>query len=291
MFVRKVLAGVVLCACATGSAWADSASVLEPDRHWIPVSGSLTVDYETKVLSYGLPDSDDPNFLPYGSLTFFDTFSAGAKFYIDTSRIGERMGRGDCSWNIWEVDFPADLRHTFTPEEVPGLPTSVEVGVGYRYEYHPRRLEIRDTQFWLADVSLLDLWLVPCLSYERDVIRDHGTYLNLCISKELQILENVSLTPALAQGWGDCKRVRSYLPAPDLERGLNRAGLMDTMLKLTVSWQIAEGLTLAGFVAYSDFLFDRHVRDASRSYIRQCDGGRRNHSWSFPCGISLTYEF
>ena len=255
------------------------------------VRGSLTIDYETKVLSYGLPDSDDPNFLPYGELTFFDHLSFGSRFYIDTSRIGERMGRGDRSWDFWEIDFPADLRHTFTPDELAWLPTRVEIGAGYRYEYHPPRTHIRDTQFWLADIVLPDLWLVPRLSYERDVIRDNGTYLNLCVYREFEVFETVFLIPSVAQGWGDSKRVRGYLSNPDLTGPLDRAGLMDTQLRLSLVWRPLDCLEVAGFVAYSDFLFDRHIRDASRNYIRQIDGGARNTSWCFPVGISITCRF
>lgn len=255
------------------------------------VTGSLTVDYETKVLSYGLPDSDDPNFLPCGELTFFDTLSVGTRFYIDTSHIGERMGRGDRAWDFWEIDFPVDLRHRFSSADFDWLPTSIEVGAGYRYEYHPPRTHTKDTQFWLVDIALTDLWLVPCLSYERDVIRDNGTYLNFALFHEFEILEDVFLVPSLSQGWGDKKRVRGYLSDPDMEHGLNRAGLMDTRLQLAVRWQIAKCLSVSGFVAYSDFLFDRHIRDASRNYIRQCDGGAQNNSWTFPVGIAICLDF
>ena len=253
--------------------------------------GSASLDFASKVLSYGLPDADRPNLLPSGELTFFDSLSAGGKFYIDLTDIGMRMGRGDRTWDFWEIDFPVDLRHTFTPDEISGLPTSVEVGVGYRYEYHPPRTHIADTQFWLADVALPDLWLVPRLAYERDAIRDNGTYLNLSLSKAVPLGAGVSLVPSVAQGWGDRKRVKGYLPLPDLVGRLDRAGLMDTVFGLSLVWRMTESLMLSGFVAYSDFLFDRHVREASRSYIRQSDGGARNRSWCFPCGLSLTLAF
>lgn len=256
------------------------------------VTGSLSVSYETKVLSYGLPDSDDPNFLPYGCLTFFDTLTFGSRFYVDTSHIGEKYGRGDRAWDFWEIDFPAELRHVFTPDEFGCLPTDIELGVGYRYEYHPPRTHIRDTQFWVADVALPDLWLVPRLSYERDVFRDNGTYLNLALSHDFEILEGLTLTPMVWQGWGDKKRVRGYLSNPEMTHGLNRAGLLDTQFRLTLSWAIAESLTLTAFVAYSDFLFDRHVRDASRNYIRQNGyGADRHSSWNFPVGVALSWRF
>lgn len=255
------------------------------------VSGRVIVDYETKVLSYGLPDSDDPNFLPFGELTFFGHLSVGSRFYLDTTGIGERMGRGDRRWDIWEIDFPVDLRHTFTPDEFAWLPTSVGIGVGYRYEYHPPRTHIADTQFCLADVSLPDLWIVPWLSYERDFIRDNGTYLNLGLSKEMELVKSVFLTPSVSQGWGDSKRVRGYLSNSDLTGPLDRAGLMDSRIQVSLAWRPRKWLEVSAFVAYSDFWFDRHIRDDSRNYIRQVDGGSQNTSWCFPVGVSVSIRF
>ena len=93
------------------------------------------------------------------------------------------------------------------------------------------------------------------------------------------------------QGWGDRKRVRGYLSAPSLEHPLDRAGLKDTRLQLSLAWTPFDWLTVSAFVAYSDFLFDRHIRDASRNYIRQSDGGARNRSWCFPVGVSCSVTF
>jgi len=255
------------------------------------VSGELALSFDTKALTYGLPDADDPILVPSGALTFFDHLTVGVLFYFDITDFGEKTGRGDRSWDFWEIDAPVDLRHAFSPDDVSWLPTTVELGTGYRYEYHPPRANCKDTQFWLADVSLPDLWLVPCLSYERDTIRDNGTYLNLSVARTCDLFENLALTLSLGQGWGDKKRVRGYLPSPDLDGRLNRAGLMDTQLRLSLAWTITDCLVLSGYVGYSDFLFDRHIRDASRDYIRQCDGTTRHSSWNFPAGLALTYQF
>lgn len=256
------------------------------------VRGSLSVSYETKALTYGFVDADDPILAPAGSLTFFGTFTAGFVFYFDTTDFGDKNGRGDHAWDFWEIDVPAELRHAFTPQEVTWLPTSVELGAGYRYEYHPPRSNCPDTEFWIADASLPDLWLVPRFLYERDVLRDHGTYLNLSVSHEFEIVDGVALKPSLGQGWGDNKRVRGYVPTPDLRHRLNRAGMLDTQLRLTLSWRVCDHVKLAVFVAYSDFLFDRHIRDASRRYIRSASGECYRHSsWNFPCGVSLVCDF
>lgn len=255
------------------------------------VRGQASVALESKVLSYGLPDSDDPNLLPQGVLTLFDLLSVGSKFYVDLTNIGTHMGRGDRRWDFWEIDFPTDVSYVFSADDVTWLPTSVGVGAGYRYEYHPVRTDIDDTQFAVADVSLPDLWLVPRLFYERDFVRDDGTYLNLCLGHEFSVLANVDFTVSVAQGLGDEKRVKAYLPASDLKHRLEKAGLMDTMFRLGIVWRITEGLVLSGFVAYSDFLFDRKIRDAARDYIRQSDGETRTSSWTFPCGIAVAWNF
>ena len=275
--------------------WADDigdscASQSGEEEQCAYVKGSVSLDFASKVLSYGLPDADRPNLLPYGELTFFNALSVGSRLYFDLTDFGDRMGRGDRTCDFWEVDFPVDLRTRFSPEDFGWLPTSVELGVGYRYEYHPPRTHIADTQFWLADVSLPDLWIAPCFSYERDVVRDNGTYLNFSLSKEIEIFDDVSLVPSISQGWGDVKRVADYLPAPDMIWRLEHAGLMDTVFKFELIWTVADRVSISFFAAYSDFLFDRTIREASRNYIRQCDGGARNRCWCIPFGFSLKFS-
>ena len=251
------------------------------------VEGTASIDFTSKVLSYGLPDSSKPNLLPYGELTFFDCLSAGSRFYIDLTDIGERMGRGDRTFDLWEVDMPVDLRKRFSSKDCVWIPTCVEIGIGYRYEYHPSRTHISDTQFWLADISLPDIWVVPRLSSERDVIRDNGTYLNFSLSKEIEIFDSVSIVPSVSQGWGDVRRVAGYLPGPDMVGRLDHSGLMDASFRLDLVWKVSERVSVSVFTAYSEFLFDRDIRESARNYIRQSDAGAHNRSWSIPFGLSV----
>ena len=241
----------------------------------------------SKVLSYGLPDSDRPNLLQYGELTILECLSVGSRLYFDLTDIGERMGRGNRTCDFWEVDFPVELRKRFSSADSGWLPMDVELGIGYRYEYHPPRTRIDDTQFWLADVSLPGLWIVPKFSYERDVVRDNGTYLNFNLSRKLEVFDGVSLVPSVLQGWGDVKRVAGYLPSSDMVGRLEHAGFMDTAFRLDLVWRVEEWVSVSVFVAYSDFLLDRAIRESSRNYIRQSDGGGRNHCWCIPFGFSL----
>ena len=283
--MRIALINLVLCAMCFSCG---AAELL--DSH---VSGQVSIPFQSKVLSYGLPDSDDPNLLPYGELAFFESLAVGSRFYVDMTDIGEDMGRGDRSWDFWEVDFPVTLQHVFTNEEFTWLPTSVSLGAGYRYEYHPPRTRVKDTQFWVADVTLPDLWLMPCFAYERDVVRDNGTYLSLSFAHSFKPFDDCELTPSISQGWGDRKRVGGYLMDPAMKNSLNRAGLMDFQARISLAWHMAESLTLSAFVAYSDFLFDRHVRDASRNYVCAASGGKgsRRPSWCFPVGLAVTWSF
>ena len=72
------------------------------------------------------------------------------------------------------------------------------------------------------------------------------------------------------------------------EDSLDHAGLMDTCIKLELVWNFCEYFSLSGYVAYSDFLFDRHIRQASRYYEAH---GHWDHSYNFIGGIALNFEF
>ena len=255
------------------------------------VSGSVSVDYESKCFTYGLVDGDEPGLLTFGQLTFCRTLSAGALFIMDTTDYGERVGRGDRTWDFWEIDFPVDLRHVFTPDEFGWLPTSVKAGVGYRYEYHPPRTHVRDTQFWVADIALPDLWLVPRLAYERDTIRDNGTYLNFSLAHMFPILEGVNLTLTAGQGFGNEQRVGGYLPKRNGEP-LDKAGLMDLSLRGELGWQVTDWMKVSLAVAYYDFPFDRKIREAARRYEPRNAGWRGSDtSWHFAGGLAVTFVF
>ena len=47
-------------------------------------------------------------------------------------------------------------------------------------------------------------------------------------------------------------------------------------------------LSLSGYVAYSDYLFDRHTRDAARRYEAT---GKHDRSFNFICGLCLSASF
>ena len=126
-------------------------------------------------------------------------------------------------------------------------------------------------------------------------MRDNGTYLNLEIGHSFALVEGdeegedpvLSLRPSIAQGFGNAMRVRAYAAKPDGEP-LDHSGLMDTMVKAELEWKICDNFKLSGYVGYSDFLFDRKIRDASRDYEAT---GKWDHSWNFIAGLAATVNF
>jgi len=156
-----------------------------------------------------------------------------------------------------------------------------------------------DTQFWTVGFGLPDLWFEPAFLYERDVMRDNGTYLNLEIGHTFPLIDGaeegedpvLTFRPSIAQGFGNTMRVRSYLTRATSDGAgapLDKSGLMDLCVKGELAWQVCEFCTLSGYVAYTDYAFDRRMREAARQYEATGDW---DHSWNFTAGLALTLNF
>lgn len=279
----------------------------EEEKDDSPLDGLVSVEagvsLDSKFLSYGLVDNNDPIVTPSASITFFDWLTFGVEALFDVTKYGKKAGYGNRAGRYFELDPSVELRHTFSEEDASWLPTAVELAAGYSYEYHPRSMgggtgePGDDTQFVTFEIGLPDLWIEPTFAYERDIDRDNGTYLNLELGHEFSLIDGegedddpvLALRPSVAQGFGNSQRVAGYLCKDwDEETPLHHAGLMDTCLKLELTWNICDHVALAGYVAYYDFLFDRQIRDASRGYEAH---GRWDESWNFIGGLSLTVSF
>ena len=300
----------ILCAAGMiGGAFAEEEKKPAPEQAELQsekddpriVSAEVSIAYESHHISYGLIDTRAPIVTPAGSLTFFDLITFNASFVFDTTRYSRKVGIGNQRWQCWEHNAEAAIAHTFSAEDYEWLPTSIRAGVEYTYEYHPRRAKSKtggvngnpDTQFITAYALLPDLWLVPKFTYERDIVRDDGTYLNFELSHEFALLDGatedadplLALELSAAQGYGNSPRIESYL-------GIDRNALMDTTLKATLTWNICEHFALEGYVGFMDFWFDRHVRDASRWYEPGLSGSTHSDSsWHVIWGVTATASF
>lgn len=269
------------------------------------VSAKFYLNFDSKYMSYGLVDNHDPILTPGAWLTFFDVFSIGCEAIFDITHYGAKAGYTDRKWKHSEIYPGATVAYDFSPEQFEWLPTTFSLSLDYIYEYqanskfkgeYPWNPALgEDTQYWVVSASLPDLWLVPTFTYERDVMRDKGTYLNLELAHTFSIIDEVlTLTPSVAQGWGDQRRVSAYLGECSEDvfgnvTGSDKPTLMDSCLKLTADWAICEYLTLSGYVAYYDYLFARGgVRDDVRRYEAT---GRDELTRNVVCGLSITASF
>lgn len=309
------ISAAILCGAAraeepVGKAAAESAAEVEAEESEAAiVSGEFYLNFDSKYLSYGFVDNNEPILTPGGSLTFFDWVSVGSFAIFDITPYGKRAGYKNREWKAIEYHPTANIGHSFGPDDFDWLPTTVEFSFGFDYEYHPRvctegQPRGGDTQFWTFELSLPDLWVEPTFFYERDTMRDNGTYMNLELGHTFALIDGESeeddpvltLRPSVGQGFGNAQRVRAYAfrPAGEDEDGetvyrpVDKAGLMDTCVKTELTWQICEYFALSGYVAYTDFLFDRQIRHGARCYEVTGDHGR---SWNFTAGVALTASF
>ncbi len=307
MFGKLIGCGAV---CAVQMlAWADGEVAETPERgvsFTKPefVSAEVGLTFTSRYLSYGLVDNRAPILTPAAEVGFYDWFSFTVESIFDVTRYGRPAGYTNRAWQYTELYPGAKIGHKFTPEDFAWLPTAVEWHIAYQYEFHPNSKEKgtptpegqgRDSQFWMVDVGLPDVWFEPTFYYERDVMRDSGTYLRFDVGHTIPLVESkkeggdpvLALRPAVSQGWGDCHRVAGYLKHED-GRALHRAGLMDTFIKLELAWAVDEHLSLTGFAGYSDYVFDSHTREAARRYEAT---GRCRDSYNFIGGVSIKATF
>ena len=272
------------------------------------VSAEASLAFDSKYLSYGLVDNNEPILKPIGSMTFFDWFSLTVEAYFDVTKYGRRAGYTSRAWQYTELYPGAAIGHSFSPDDYEWLPTTIDFSISYQYEFHPNSKykggdgpdgQADDSQFWMFEVSLPDLCFEPRFYYERDVMRDDGTYLNLEIGHTFPLIDGaeegedpvLTFRPSIAQGFGNTMRVRSYLTRATSDgegAPLDKSGLMDLCVKGELAWQVCEFCTLGGYVAYTDYVFDSRMREAAREYERTGDW---DHSWNFTAGLALTLNF
>ena len=277
--------------------WAMGEGVTFDEQPIVSAEVGLAID--SKFLSYGLVDNNEPIITPSAALTLFDWLTFSVESIFDMTPYGRKENAdGDEAYvnragRYQELDPGVSIGHAFSPEDCEWLPTTVEFSIGYMYEYHPRSFNVGqdDTQFINVEMSLPDLWVEPTIAYERDIDRDNGTYVNVELGHTFEICESLTLRPAVAQGIGNSQRVRGYLNVHDPygdERPLDHGGFMDTCVKVDLEWEITDGVTFGAYVAYSDYIFDRKMRDAARDYEAT---GKWDESYNFVGGVSIAVAF
>ena len=90
------------------------------------VSAEVGLAFDSKFLSYGLVDNNDPILTPSASMTFGNLLTVGVESIFDITRYGHKAGYGNRAWRYQELDPGATLTYTFSPEELSWLPTTIE---------------------------------------------------------------------------------------------------------------------------------------------------------------------
>ena len=295
----KLMAMAALAVLAT-SVFADADTepeVLVEEKDSLPVSAEFGLAFDSKYMTYGVIDGKDPIVTPSAEISFFDTLYFGVESIFDVTKgNGKRGGYGNRAGQWTTLDAIVGLRHDFDLGEKLG---ALSVDANYIYEYIRRDSnweahdgdKMCDTQYVNLELSLGDLWLEPTLAIERDLMADNGTYVNLEIGHTFALTDDLSLRPAIGQGFGNTQRARGYFEKADGE-ALDHGGLMDTSLSLTAEWALCDNLTLSGYVAYYDYLFDSTMRDGARRHNAGWSAADRyRDSYNFVGGLALTASF
>ena len=297
------------CECAGCNNDAKDA-IVEEDDECNFVSASFGLAFDSKYLTYGVVDGKDPILTPSAEICFFDTLYFGVESIFDLTRgNGKRGGYGKRGGEWTTLDAIVGLRHDFDLGEDLG---ALSVDVNYIYEYIRRYMSkedsdsraVDDTQYVNLELSLGDLWLEPTLAIERDIMADNGTYVNLELGHTFTVVGDeedpvVTLRPAVGQGFGDRKRTYGYFNGSyqehnETDKTYDHAGLMDTSVSLTAEWAVCDHVTLSGYVACSDYLFDRKMRHAARDYNNDWTTERSDKyddSFQVVGGLALALDF
>lgn len=298
----KLMTMAAVAALASGLfADADTESeVLVEAKDEIPVSAEFGLAFDSKYMTYGVIDGKDPIVTPSAEISFFDTLYFGVESIFDVTKgNGKRGSYGNRAGQWTTLDAIVGLRHDFDLGETLG---ALSVDANYIYEYIRRDGnwvahdgdKMGDTQYVNLELSLGDLWLEPTLAIERDLMADNGTYVNFELGHTFALTDDFSLRPAVGQGFGNTQRARGYFnKRPGSDEPLDHGGLMDTSLSLTAEWTLCDNLTLSGYVAYYDYLFDSNMRDGARQHNADARGRESEgaDSANFVGGLALTASF
>ena len=282
--------------CAAGAAFAVSAQTAAPvaveEQESDLPSLEVTFDYCTRQMTYGLTDNPDPIY-QIGGVIEWKGFSFEVGSIWDTTDWGKDYGEyGDRENKYQELTFGPGYTFELSPDDFSWLPTTVELGANYIYEYHPatsRRLYGRadtnpDTQFINASIALPDLWLEPCLSAEYDIDNEMGAQYYLAEIGHTFVLVGGEDDPVLdfgltaGLGFGNAKR-------NEYDADWHKCGFKDLSLTATLTWYPCEHISISPYLVASEQLTSE-LRDAAE----ESDGDEHKHAYLYG-GLAVTASF
>ena len=293
MNIKTIMGAAAVCGCALFATAADEIATTEGEAEEDSfVSAESTLGVDSRYVTYGLIDGKDPVARLNGYLTFFDWVYAGGEMLSDlTKGNGKRTPYeyGNRAGKLMTLDAQAGVAHEFDLGETLG---ALGIDVYYTYEWLPRHHGVmNDTQYIDFELTLNDLWFEPRLWFERDLMSDDGTYVNLEVGHTFALVGDdedpiLSFKPSFAQGVGNTLRTRGYGLSED------HGGLMDSTVKGELEWAVCDHVKVKVYLAYSDYWFDRKLREGAREYNGQWGhGDKYANSWNVYGGVGVTVSF
>jgi len=258
-----------------------------------PPTFEVSLDYCSRQLTYGLVDNRDPILTADGVAAWGD-FSLEVTAIADTTDWGERHGGyGDRTGKYQEFAFGPGYTRLLTPEEASLLPTPLELGARYVYEYHPAVNTSKgesnpDTQFVYLTAALPELWLAPALSAEFDIDNENGAiYLGAEVGHTFALVsaaggretDPLSLSLGAGVGFGNPRR-------NEYDAGFDAYAFKDVWVSAALEWHLNERITLTPYVAVYEQLH-RRLREAARA----CIDGETHTSTQVVGGLRLAACF
>lgn len=253
----------------------------------------VALDLCSRQLTYGLVDNRDPIMTAEGAVAWGD-FSLETTVIFDTTDWGRRHGGyGDRQGEYQEFAFGPGVTHSFAPEDHAFLPTPLELGARYVYEYHPPVNKQNGesnphTQFVYLTAGLPDLWLAPALSAEFDIDNESGAvYLGAEVGHSFALVsaaggrqtDPLSLSVGAGVGFGNPKRNK-------YDADFDAYAFKDVWVSAALDWQITDNVVLSPYVAVYEQLH-RRLREAARGYI----DGENHESPQVVGGLCLAASF
>ena len=252
------------------------------------MSAEFSLNFHSKYMYYGVVDGKDPIMAAYASATFFDSVYFAIDAYFDLTKGNGKKGEyGNRAGEYTFFDSYVGICREFELGERIG---TLSVDFAYLYEYIRRYRDEspEDTQYLALTLGLEGHYIVPELYIERDIMADDGTYVNLSLGHTFEISDSFSVTPSIAQGFGNANRTYGYFS--DTTDGFHHSGLMDTSLRLDFEYTLNEYITFGAYVAYYDYLLDSNMRQAARDYNGEWGRGN-DRSYHFVGGLSVKASF
>lgn len=261
--------------------------------------GSVSLDFCSKQLTYGLIDNPHPILTPGVSLRLANeewfTVEVGAEAIFDTTNWGYKEGGyNNRRWKYQEFTPGITLSRTWDFTDWMG--SSLDTAINYTYEYHPQSCKKPmagfsnpNTQWLNLEIAANDFWLRPALTVEYQLVRQGakeeetgkgGIYATFAVAHDFDVGTALGmsegeliLTPTL--GIGMANKQRNLCDFGESEAFMFRDGFG----RVELTYSPIDGFALTPYLGFNQQL-NAKARDAVG-----------DDAFVLYAGIGVSYDF